>query len=77
MNSVVAVAVRMEKRRAAPAPDANANVKSARHCACGESWIVHDAMLRREVELSIASSAWHVVIREQQIMQVQVLHMGR
>lgn len=77
MYSVAAVAVRIEKRWDAPVPGASVTARSWRCGVCNGAWIVHDAGLRREVELSIASSAWHVVIREQQIMQVQVLHMVR
>lgn len=41
------------------------------------SWIINDAGLRREVELSIGSAAWHVVIREQRMMQRRLQHSGR
>ncbi|WP_296248647.1 hypothetical protein [uncultured Stenotrophomonas sp.] len=41
------------------------------------SWILNDAGLRREVELSIGSAAWHVVIREQRMMQRRLQHSGR
>lgn len=41
------------------------------------SWILNDAGLRREVELSIGSAAWHVVIREQRMMQQRLQHSGR
>lgn len=41
------------------------------------SWIINDARLRREVELSIGSAAWHVVIREQRMMQRMLQHSGR
>lgn len=77
MYSVAAVAVWIEKRRDAAAPYARASVKSARCRVYSEAWIVHDAGLRREVELSIDSSAWFVVIREQQMMQLRVEHLGR
>lgn len=43
----------------------------------GGPWIVHDPRLRRELELTIGSSAWHAVFREQKRMQLLVLHPQR
>lgn len=77
MHSVAAVAVPMEMRLDGLVFAAEASVKWPSRRVCSGPCIVHDPRLRRELELSVGSSAWYVVIREQKMMQMLVQHSGR
>lgn len=74
---MTAVALPMEMRLEEPAFAAETSANALHRYIRNGSWIMSDARLRREVELSIGSAAWHVVIREQRMMQRMLQHPGR